>query len=188
MHQTLPLNAGVQQDGRRLAPGEYLTRFGTVNAVFNNAGIVHFSGVAECTPEDFKRITDVNLYGVFLGIHFCVPALRRAGGGGRHRCSANGDAWFMHGEENSAAGDLSGGAPGHGDTVELRNFGVFKIEIRKERIGRNPKDPGVDIRIPARKVVKFRSGKEMKNQLDAAASAEVEDLPAPEPGGAGFDS
>ncbi len=64
----------------------------------------------------------------------------------------------------------------NGDTVELRNFGVFKIEIRKERIGRNPKDPSVDIRIPARKVVKFRSGKEMKSQLDAAASA------------AGFDS
>ena len=74
----------------------------------------------------------------------------------------------------------------NGDTVELRNFGVFKIEIRKERIGRNPKDPSVDIRIPARKVVKFRSGKEMKNQLDAAASAEAP--PAPEPGGAGFDS
>ena len=47
----------------------------------------------------------------------------------------------------------------NGDTVELRNFGGFKIEIRKERIGRNPKDPSVDIRIPARKVVKFRSGK-----------------------------
>ena len=76
----------------------------------------------------------------------------------------------------------------NGDTVELRNFGVFKIEIRKERIGRNPKDPSVDIRIPARKVVKFRSGKEMKNQLDAAASAEAEAPPAPEPGGAGCDS
>ena len=76
----------------------------------------------------------------------------------------------------------------NGDTVELRNFCVFKIEIRKERIGRNPKDPSVDIRIPARKVVKFRSGKEMKNQLDAAASAEAEAPPAPEPGGAGFDS
>ena len=76
----------------------------------------------------------------------------------------------------------------NGDTVELRNFGVFKIEIRKERIGRNPKDPSVYIRIPARKVVKFRSGKEMKSQLDAAASAEAEAPPAPEPGGAGFDS
>ncbi|MDP6084135.1 MAG: HU family DNA-binding protein [Verrucomicrobiota bacterium] len=76
----------------------------------------------------------------------------------------------------------------NGNTVELRNFGVFKIEIRKERIGRNPKDPSVDIRIPARKVVKFRSGKEMKNQLDAAASAEAQASAAPEPGGAGFDS
>ncbi len=74
----------------------------------------------------------------------------------------------------------------NGNTVELRNFGVFKIEIRKERIGRNPKDPSVDIRIPARKVVKFRSGKEMKNQLDASAEAQAS--AAPEPGGAGFDS
>ena len=68
----------------------------------------------------------------------------------------------------------------NGDTVELRNFGVFKIEVRKERVGRNPKDPSVDIRIPARKVVKFRSGKEMKNQLEAAASTDTETPPAPE--------
>jgi len=65
-----------------------------------------------------------------------------------------------------------------GSTVELRNFGVFKIEIRKARIGRNPKDPRVDIRIPARKVVKFRSGKEMKNQL-WASPIETEDPTAP---------
>ncbi|MEC7812442.1 MAG: HU family DNA-binding protein [Verrucomicrobiota bacterium] len=68
----------------------------------------------------------------------------------------------------------------NGNTVELRNFGVFKIEVRKERVGRNPKDPSVDIRIPARKVVKFRSGKEMKNQLEAAASTDTETPPAPE--------
>ena len=61
----------------------------------------------------------------------------------------------------------------NGNTVELRNFGVFKIEVRKERVGRNPKDPSVDIRIPERKVVKFRSGKEMKNQLEAAASTDT---------------
>ncbi len=70
----------------------------------------------------------------------------------------------------------------NGDTVELRNFGVFKIEIRKERIGRNPKNPSVDIQIPARKVVKFRSGKEMKEQLEAGGSTESETPPPPEPG------
>ena len=70
----------------------------------------------------------------------------------------------------------------NGDTVELRNFGVFKIEIRKERIGRNPKNPSVDIQIPARKVVKFRSGKEMKEQLEAGVSTEAETPPPHEPG------
>ena len=70
----------------------------------------------------------------------------------------------------------------NGNTVELRNFGVFKIEIRKERIGRNPKNPSVDIQIPARKVVKFRSGKEMKEQLEAGVSTEPETPPPPEPG------
>lgn len=74
----------------------------------------------------------------------------------------------------------------NGSTVELRNFGVFKIEVRKERIGRNPKDPSVDIRIPARKVVKFRSGKEMKNQLEAPA-IDTENPPVPE-SGAGYGS
>ena len=68
-----------------------------------------------------------------------------------------------------------------GSTVELRNFGVFKIEVRKSRVGRNPKNPSVDISIPARKVVKFRSGKEMKNQLCTSPIA-TEDPTAQEQG------
>ncbi len=55
--------------------------FGGVNALFNNAGIVTFLGVTAGQPEDFRRITDVNLYGVFLGIHVVAPAIRKAGGG-----------------------------------------------------------------------------------------------------------
>ena len=68
-----------------------------------------------------------------------------------------------------------------GSTVELRNFGVFKIEVRKSRVGRNPKNPSVDISIPERKVVKFRSGKEMKNQLCTSPIA-TEDPTAQEQG------
>lgn len=56
-------------------------RFGTVNALFNNAGVVSFTGVADCTPEEFRRVIDINLHGVFLGIRAAVPALRRAKGG-----------------------------------------------------------------------------------------------------------
>ncbi|MGE0232254.1 MAG: SDR family oxidoreductase [Flavobacteriaceae bacterium] len=55
--------------------------FGRVNALFNNAGILSIGGVADCTPDDFRHVIDVNLHGIFLGIHAAVPALRRAGGG-----------------------------------------------------------------------------------------------------------
>lgn len=55
--------------------------FGSVNALFNNAGIVTFAGVLQHTPETFRRIIDINLYGVFLGISTIAPAIGRAGGG-----------------------------------------------------------------------------------------------------------
>lgn len=55
--------------------------FGHINSLVNNAGIVSFSSVTDCTPEQFKHVIDVNLFGVFLGIHIGAHALRRAGAG-----------------------------------------------------------------------------------------------------------
>ena len=49
-----------------------------------------------------------------------------------------------------------------GDKVELRNFGVFEIKVRKARVGRNPNAPETDVPIPARAMVKFKAGKEMR--------------------------
>ncbi|HEX6256092.1 MAG TPA: SDR family NAD(P)-dependent oxidoreductase [Euzebyales bacterium] len=56
-------------------------RYGAVNLLINNAGIVTFGSVEQLPPEDFRRIIDVNLTGTFLGMHHGVPSLRRAGGG-----------------------------------------------------------------------------------------------------------
>jgi nucleoid DNA-binding protein len=52
-----------------------------------------------------------------------------------------------------------------GRNVELRNFGVFEVQVRKSRIGRNPNRPETDVVIPARAVIKFKAGKEMKAEL-----------------------
>jgi nucleoid DNA-binding protein len=52
-----------------------------------------------------------------------------------------------------------------GKTVELRNFGVFEVKVRKARIGRNPNAPESDVRIPPRAVVKFKPGKEMREMV-----------------------
>jgi nucleoid DNA-binding protein len=49
-----------------------------------------------------------------------------------------------------------------GDKVELRNFGVFEVKVRKARIGRNPNAPEKDVPIPQRSVVKFKPGKQMR--------------------------
>lgn len=51
-----------------------------------------------------------------------------------------------------------------GETVELRNFGVFKVKSRGARIGRNPKT-GATVPIPERKVVSFKSGMVMKKKV-----------------------
>ncbi len=67
-----------------------------------------------------------------------------------------------------------------GEKVELRNFGVFEVKTRKARIGRNPNSPNTDVPIPARSIVKFKPGKEMrvevlklpsKSQAQSSASA-----------------
>ncbi len=51
------------------------------------------------------------------------------------------------------------------DTVELRDFGVFEVKVRKARIGRNPNAPAHDVPIPPRAVVKFKAGKKMREAV-----------------------
>jgi nucleoid DNA-binding protein len=53
----------------------------------------------------------------------------------------------------------------HGDTVELRNFGILEVKLTKPRVGRNPNQPGSSFVIPARATVKFKSGKIMRQKV-----------------------
>lgn len=52
-----------------------------------------------------------------------------------------------------------------GHRLEFRDFGVFEVVHRKEKIGRNPKIPDVAIQIPKRRVVKFTPGKKMRELI-----------------------
>lgn len=51
-----------------------------------------------------------------------------------------------------------------GETIELRNFGIFKVKVRKARVGRNPKT-GVTVPIPEKRIVTFKSGMVMKKKV-----------------------
>ena len=51
-----------------------------------------------------------------------------------------------------------------GETIELRNFGVFKVKSRKARTGRNPRT-GESVPVPPKKVVTFKPGLIMKQKV-----------------------
>jgi len=51
-----------------------------------------------------------------------------------------------------------------GDKVTLVGFGTFSITKRAARTGRNPKT-GAAIKIAAKKVVKFKAGKELSSKV-----------------------
>lgn len=60
--------------------------------------------------------------------------------------------------------DYITGSLSKGETVELRNFGIFKVKSRKGRMGRNPRT-GENVPIPEKKVVSFKAGLIMKEKV-----------------------
>ncbi len=53
-----------------------------------------------------------------------------------------------------------------GERLEFRDFGVFEVVERKQKIGRNPKNASVPIVIPPRMAVKFTAGKRMRKLIE----------------------
>lgn len=51
-----------------------------------------------------------------------------------------------------------------GETVELRNFGIFKVKSRKGRTGRNPRT-GEEVPVPPKRVAIFKPGLLMKKDI-----------------------
>jgi NAD(P)-dependent dehydrogenase (short-subunit alcohol dehydrogenase family) len=58
-----------------------LRRFGRLDVMVANAGIAILCPVIEMSLGDWRRLTAVNLDGVFLSVKYAVPAMRQSGGG-----------------------------------------------------------------------------------------------------------
>ena len=67
-----------------------------------------------------------------------------------------------------------------GETVELRNFGVFEVKLRKPRVGRNPKT-GDRVEVPAKKIPFFKPSKELKDLVNHSPTAETVPTAPPAP-------
>ena len=76
-------------DGWNAMVGDIVHRYGGVDVLVNNAGVWLDRGVAETTPEQYRRVIEINQTGVFLGMRAVVPAMRRAGRGSIVNTSSN---------------------------------------------------------------------------------------------------
>jgi NAD(P)-dependent dehydrogenase (short-subunit alcohol dehydrogenase family) len=67
-------------DARRLVDTT-LSQYDRLDILINNAGTTLFKTIDDTTEEDWDRIVDTNLKGVFLCCKTAIPAMRRSGGG-----------------------------------------------------------------------------------------------------------
>lgn len=78
--------AGAPVDVRNRAAVEQLIaetdrKFGGLDLLVNNAGVGAFADVASMSDEDWARVIDTNLTGVFLCTRAAIPVMRKSGGG-----------------------------------------------------------------------------------------------------------
>jgi NAD(P)-dependent dehydrogenase (short-subunit alcohol dehydrogenase family) len=65
----------------RAAVATAVQKYGMLQVLVNNAGILIRAKIEETTEDEWDRIMAVNVKGVFLGTKHAIPAMRQAGGG-----------------------------------------------------------------------------------------------------------
>ncbi|MFF1378660.1 SDR family NAD(P)-dependent oxidoreductase [Streptomyces sp. NPDC058308] len=74
------LDVGTEADWQRAA-ATAKDRFGKIDGLVNNAGILRFNELVSTPLEEFEQIIRVNQIGCFLGIRTVAPEMAAAGGG-----------------------------------------------------------------------------------------------------------
>lgn len=71
----------TDEQGWQATVAEARERFGPVNVLVNNAGILMFSELTQTALEDYERVIRINQIGTFLGMKSVVASMEEAGGG-----------------------------------------------------------------------------------------------------------
>lgn len=71
----------TQEDQVKRLVDETVQRFGRLDIAFNNAGIEQTGLVTEFTEEEYRKVFDINVLGVFLSQKYEIPAMLQSGGG-----------------------------------------------------------------------------------------------------------
>ena len=90
----------------------------------------------------------------------------------------SGDTLVTHKDAERVVGvvlDQMIDALAHGGRVELRGFGAFSVRDRPARAGRNPRT-GEPVEVEAKRVPFFKSGKELRQRLNADDEPEAAEM------------
>lgn len=71
----------IDEAGWDRAVTHLVDQWGSLDILVNNAGIAVLAPVADLSLDQFRRQSDVNIHGVFLGCRAAVRQMRRQGGG-----------------------------------------------------------------------------------------------------------
>lgn len=82
---------------------ETIEKFGTIDILINNAGITNDAMLAKMTPEQFQKVLDVNLTGVFNCTQAVLPTLVEKGSGKIINTSSVSGTYGNVGQTNYAA-------------------------------------------------------------------------------------
>ena len=69
-----------ERDGERLVAAT-VERYGRVDILCNNAGVGLLKSVTETEREEYDRVLDTNLWGIFTCSRYAIPHMVEAGGG-----------------------------------------------------------------------------------------------------------
>jgi NAD(P)-dependent dehydrogenase (short-subunit alcohol dehydrogenase family) len=112
---------------------ETKNKFGSVDILFNNAGILSVKPLEDYSVEEWNRLMNINVTGVFLGMKHVIPAMRLQKGGSIINASSIAG---LKGAPNHALYGASKGA------VRMMTKNVA-MEVAHEQIRVNSIHPGV---------------------------------------------
>lgn len=73
----IPLDVTKEEDWKNLV-NETEDKFGPISVLVNNAGIVETKSIEELTLEEYRRTIHINQDGVFLGMKYVLPSMKKA--------------------------------------------------------------------------------------------------------------
>ena len=135
----------------KTAVGEAVERFGGLDVLLQNAGVVPISPLAQVSLEDYENCMRVNATGTFLGMQAAAEPMKTRGGGSIINISSvqgivgapgliayTASKFAIRGMTKAAALELGG----HGIRVNSIHPGI--VRVRKPRPGQPVQDPDYD--------------------------------------------